>query len=84
MSFFILVKAKREDGRVLDETILEFSKVATQSKIEKEISLAQNSMAHYLNLKNLIFSYQYMGSERDAKKSQLWSVYGKGHYIYIK
>ena len=84
MGFFILIKAKREDGRVLDETILEFKSAATQAKIEKEISLAQNSMAHYLNLKNLIFSYQYMGSEREAKKSQMWSIYGKGHYVYIK
>jgi len=83
MSFFILVKAKKGD-RVLDETILEFKTAASQSKIEKEISMAQSSMAHYLNLKGLEFAYKYMGSEQEAKRSQMWSVYGKGHYIYIK
>jgi len=83
MSFFILLKAKKND-RVLDEAVLEFSGSASQAKIEKEISLAQNSLSHYLNLKGLEFSYQYMGSERQAKQSQRWSIYGKGHHIYIK
>lgn len=83
MSFFILIKARKND-RILDEAVLEFSGTASQAKIEREISLAQNSMEKYLNLKGLEFSYQYMGTERQAKQSQRWSIYGKGHHIYIK
>jgi|WetSurMetagenome_2_1015567.scaffolds.fasta_scaffold53541_3 hypothetical protein len=83
MTFYIVVKAKRE-GRTLDEVILEFKGTPSQKRIDDEIHMAQRDLQKYWNLKGITFSSMYAATERDAKRSQLWSVYGKGHYLVVK
>lgn len=81
--FFIVVTAKRE-GRILDEVILEFTREAPQKKIDDEIHMAQRDTQKYWNLKDITFSSRYAATERDAKRAQLWSVAGKGHFRVVK
>jgi CRP-like cAMP-binding protein len=83
LTFYLVVRAKR-NGRILDETILEFKNQPSPKKLEEEIHMAQRDLQKYWNLKDIEFSTVYAKTEQEAKRSQLWSVYGKGHYIVRK
>ncbi len=82
-TFFVIVKAKK-NGRVLDETVLEFSGSHSEKKIETEINIVQEAMQKTLNTKDLGFSYQYANTEQESKSSQIWKIAGKGNYVMVK